>query len=121
MERVTGIGGMFFRARNPEMLSKWYEDNLGVSPVPENIDQLPWIQEAGPTVFAPFEQETEYFGDAGKSWMINFRVNDLSAMVDQLRNAGIAVELNTDENPIGRFARLYDPEGNPIELWQPTD
>ncbi|WP_144778124.1 VOC family protein [Marinobacter maritimus] len=119
MEKVTGIGGVFFRAKDPEMLSKWYEENLGVSPVPQNFDQLPWIQEAGPTVYAPFEQETEYFGNAGKSWMINFRVKDLPAMVAQLEKAGIEVTLNTDESPIGKFAKLFDPEGNPIELWQP--
>ncbi|MGK0525704.1 MAG: glyoxylase I family protein [Pseudomonadales bacterium] len=119
MEKVTGIGGVFFRAKDPEMLSKWYEENLGVSPVPQNFDQLPWIQEAGPTVYAPFEQETEYFGNAGKSWMINFRVKDLPAMVAQLEKSGIEVTLNTDESPIGKFAKLSDPEGNPIELWQP--
>ena len=120
MEKVVGIGGLFFRAENPERLAKWYEENLGVSPVPQDYDQLPWIQEKGPTVFAPFEQETEYFGNREKPWMINFRVNDLAAMVSQLQRAGIEVEVDKEQGPMGQFARLYDPEGNPIELWQPS-
>ena len=74
----------------------------------------------GPTAFAPFPEDTEYFGDAGKQWMINFRVAKLDAMVAQLGAAGIAVEINPEKYPNGRFARLHDPEGNPIELWEPV-
>jgi predicted enzyme related to lactoylglutathione lyase len=70
-------------------------------------------------VFAPFPEDTEYFGDAQKYWMINFRVNDLDAMLHQLRSAGIEVAVNPEEYPNGRFARLRDPEGNPVELWEP--
>ena len=119
MEKVTGIGGVFFRASNPSELAEWYEKNLGVSPVPTSYDQLPWMQEAGPTVFAPFESNTDYFGSETQSWMINFRVNDLSKLVEQLRKAGVEVSLDEEEHPNGRFARLHDPEGNPIELWEP--
>jgi glyoxylase I family protein len=119
MHKVTGIGGLFFRARNPESLAKWYSDHLGVSVVPLNYGEQPWMQEAGPTAFAPFPETTEYFGDAGKDWMINFRVADLDAIADQLRGAGIVVEIDPEQYPNGRFARLHDPEGNPIELWQP--
>jgi glyoxylase I family protein len=120
MEKVAGIGGMFFRARNPQSLAEWYRDHLGVSPVPENYDDLPWLQQAGPTAFAPFPEDTSYFGDAGKQWMINFRVASLDAMITQLRAAGISVELNQEAYPNGRFARLNDPEGNAIELWEPA-
>ncbi|MCG8315216.1 MAG: hypothetical protein MI976_18555 [Pseudomonadales bacterium] len=120
MEKVTGIGGLFFRAKDPEALSSWYHQYLGVSPVPQNTEQLPWLQEQGATVFAPFEEDTEYFGNPNKSWMINFRVDDLTAMVAQLEEAGIKVEISSDDSPIGKFARLTDPEGNPIELWQPA-
>ena len=81
---------------------------------------MPWWQEAGPAAFAPFPETTAYFGDAGKVWMINFRVHNLDAMVAQLRAAGISVELDPQGYPNGRFARLYDPEGNPIELWEPA-
>jgi catechol 2,3-dioxygenase-like lactoylglutathione lyase family enzyme len=119
MEKVTGIGGLFFRATDPESLAGWYADHLGVAPVPSAYDQAPWQQSAGPTVFAPFPRETDYFGEAAQSWMINFRVRDLDAMVAQLQAAGIDVAVDTEDYPNGRFARLQDPEGNPIELWEP--
>jgi glyoxylase I family protein len=83
MEKVQGIGGVFFRARDPKALAEWYRDHLGVALVPDNYDDPPWQQQAGPTAFAPFERETKYFGDVGKQWMINFRVGDLDAMMRQ--------------------------------------
>jgi glyoxylase I family protein len=92
MEKVTGIGGLFFRARDPEALGRWYLEHLGVSLVPGNYDELPWCQEAGPTVFAPFPEATEYFGNPKQSWMVNFRVRNLDAMAAQLRAAGIEVK-----------------------------
>jgi len=121
MEKVTGIGGIFFRAADPGKLSKWYMENLGINPVPTSYDQLPWSQEEGPTVFAPFEQNSDYFGRKSQSWMINFRVRDLAKMVEQLRNADIEVSVNEEDANIGKFARLHDPEGNPIELWEPKN
>jgi glyoxylase I family protein len=120
MEKVTGIGGVFFRATNPEKLSAWYMEHLGVNPVPRDYDQLPWIQEEGPTVFAPFERNTDYFGNEAQGWMINFRVRDLAKIVAQLTKSGIEVTVDDQELPMGKFARLHDPEGNPIELWQPN-
>ena len=119
MQRVNGIGGFFFRAKDPEGLSKWYQETLGIDPIPTGAGQEPWKQEAGTTAFAPFEQDSEYFGDASKNWMINFRVSDLAAIVAQLEAAGIAVKADLEATPYGRFARLHDPEGNPIELWEP--
>lgn len=118
-ERVTGIGGLFFRAENPSALGIWYEQHLGVSLAPTGYEQQPWHQEPGPTVFAPFAKETEYFGDHKKAWMVNFRVMNLDKMVAQLRASGVEVEVDPQLYPNGRFARLYDPEGNPIELWEP--
>jgi glyoxylase I family protein len=120
MEKVTGIGGLFFRARDPDALAQWYDKHLGVAVVPSNYDQQPWHQEAGLTAFAPFPEATDYFGDAKKAWMVNFRVRDLDAMVIQLRTASISVEINKEVYPNGRFARLHDPEGNPVELWEPA-
>lgn len=120
MEKVTGIGGFFFRARDPKVLSQWYRDHLGVSPVPTDDTQQPWRQEAGATAFAPFPESSKYFGDAAKVWMLNFRVRDLDAMAAQLRAAGSAVEIDMHTYPNGRFARTHDPEGNPIELWEPA-
>lgn len=120
MEKVTGIGGMFFRARDPQSLAEWYEKHLGVLPVPTSYGGAVWEQEQGPTVFCPFPESTDYFGDPQKAWMVNFRLRDLDKMVEQLRAAGIAVTVQPEEYPNGRFARLNDPEGNPIELWQPA-
>jgi glyoxylase I family protein len=119
MERVTGIGGIFFRAKDPKALKRWYQQHLGVAVTPADYEELPWQQEAGPTAFEPFPGDTSYFGRPGQDWMINFRVRDLVAMVTQLQAAGLEVTVDAEIYPNGRFARLYDPEGNPVELWQP--
>ncbi len=119
VERVTGIGGVFFRSKDPEGLAAWYEDHLGVTPVPLTYAEEPWHSQSGPTVFAAFADETDHFGRPAQQWMVNFRVRDLDAMVRQLRAAGIAVEVDQEVYPNGRFARVYDPEGNPVELWEP--
>jgi predicted enzyme related to lactoylglutathione lyase len=117
MERVEGIGGVFFTARDPEALRHWYAERLGVE---DGLDGAPvWTPSAGPTAFAPFPESTEKFA-AGKQWMLNFRVRDLDAMLAQLRAAGVPVEDDVQhEQGIGRFAWLSDPEGNRIELWEP--
>ena len=120
MEKVTGIGGLFFRARDPKALAVWYQQHLGVSLTPSSEGDAVWEQEAGPTAFAPFPETSKYFGDAQKVWMVNFRVRDLDKMAAQLRAAGIEVKIDPESSPIGRFARVHDPEGNPIELWQPA-
>ena len=120
MERVTGIGGFFFRASDPKALATWYERHLGVTRVPESYDAEPWRQEAGGTAFAPFPADTKYFGRPTQQFMVNFRVRNLDAMVAQLTGAGIEVDVHAEAYPNGRFARLADPEGNPIELWEPA-
>ena len=119
MERVTGIGGVFFRAKDPEGLSTWYEDTFGISRAPRDYSMAPWMQQAGATVFTPFPSDTDYFGNPSQAWMINLRVAKLDRMIAQLRAKGIAVTLDPETYPNGRFARLSDPEGNPIELWEP--
>lgn len=118
MEQVTGIGGVFFRAHDPQKLSQWYAQHLGVSQPPASYDEQPWWQEAGPTVFAPMPGDSEHFTRPGQQWSINFRVRDLDAMVAQLRRAGIEVEEHVEPYPNGRFAELTDPEGTPIQLWE---
>ena len=120
MEKVTGIGGFFFRAHDPATLARWYQQRLGISLVPSSYQESPWQQEAGPTAFSPFPENSNYFGDPHKVWMLNFRVRDLDKMAAQLRSAGIEVKIDPQLYPNGRFARLHDPEGNPIELWQPA-
>lgn len=116
---VSGIGGVFFRARNPEALNAWYRDTLGIV---SGGGGPPWHQDAGYTVFAPFKADTDYFGNPDKQWMINFRVTDLDALLAHLRTKGIEVltDPEWDVPEIGRFARIHDPEGNPIELWEPA-
>ncbi|SRR5579859_340678 len=110
-ERVLGIGGLFFRSRDPKKLAQWYELNLG-------IDHRVWQQAAGPTSFTPFAMDTDYFGSQQQGWMVNFRVRNLDAMVAQLQQSNIEVKVDPEKSPYGRFARLHDPEGNPIELWE---
>ena len=114
---VTGIGGFFFRARDPEAMLAWYGDHLGIGADPQPV----WHTAAGPTVFAPFAEDSDYFA-ADRRWMLNLRVDDLDALVASLRAAGIEVMTRPewDMPGIGRFARIHDPEGNPIELWQPA-
>ena len=121
MEKVTGIGGFFFRSRDPEALALWYQERFGITTVPEDIRRGPWRQEAGETVFAPFSQDSQMIGPPEHTWMINFRVDDLESMVAQLREAGEAVEVDPERYPNGLFAELRDPEGNGIQLWQPMD
>jgi predicted enzyme related to lactoylglutathione lyase len=119
MQRVTGVGGIFFRTKDPEVLAQWYQDHLEIKLTPESYDEESWCQEAGATVFAPFAQDTDYFGRAEQQWVINLRVRHLDAMAEQLRAANSHVSMDPEQYPNGRFARLHDPEGNPIELWQP--
>jgi len=119
MERVDGIGGFFFRAKDPKALARWYEENLGILPVPTSYGLPAWRTEAGTTVVAPFPKDTSHFGDPNQQWMINFRVRNLDKMAAQLRGNGIAVEVDPELYPNGRFAQLKDVEGNPIQLWQP--
>jgi catechol 2,3-dioxygenase-like lactoylglutathione lyase family enzyme len=118
MERVAGIGGYFFRANDPEALAAWYEVNLGISSMATGGS---WEQEAGPTVFAPFPADTEYFGRRDQQSMLNFRVANLDAMLTQLRVAGASVEDETSEASYGRFGHAVDPEGNRFELWEPSE
>jgi len=121
MERVLGIGGFFFKAKDAAGLNAWYAEHFGVVPPPMAYDAEVWIQEEGPTVFAPFggeDADSPYLGAGG--WGINFRVADLDAMAAQLRAAGIAVDIDETEYPNGRFAQVADPEGNSIQLWQPS-
>jgi glyoxylase I family protein len=119
MEKVTGIGGFFFRAKDPKALALWYQQHFGILTVPTKDGETSWQQEAGSTAFTPFPEASKYFGDASKVWMLNFRVRDVNKMAAQLQAAGIEVKVDPETYPYGRFARLHDPEGNPIELWQP--
>ena len=119
-ERVLGIGGLFFRAHDPKALAEWYRSHLGVALTGSGADHSGWHTEAGPTAFQPFSMTSKYFGDTNQMWMINFRVRNLDKMAAQLRSAGIEVAIDPQSYPYGRFARIHDPEQNPIELWEPA-
>lgn len=118
MERVTGIGGVYFRARDPEALTRWYAEHLGVAPPPASYAESSWWQEAGPTVVAGMGDDAPHL--EGAPWAVTFRVRDLTAMVAQLRVAGVAVAVDPVGYPNGRFAGLHDPEGTPVQLWEPA-
>ena len=122
---VVGMGGYFFRSKDTQALKAWYKEHLGVGGgcgTDENgqSNEWVWFTQGGPMVFEPFKKDSDYFR-VDKQAMINLRVTDLKALLDQLRAAGIEVETREDwdATEIGSFARIHDPEGNPIELWEP--
>ena len=122
---VNGIGGLFFRAYDPEALSAWYREHLGVgggcgTDANGETDPWSWHTQAGPVVFAPFKADTDYW-PADHGFMLNLRVTEIDALIASLTAAGIEVTTRAEWNDpqVGRFARIHDPEGNPIELWQP--
>lgn len=122
---VTGIGGLFFRARDPDTLGAWYREHLGVgagcnATGDGPMDEWFWHAGGGPAVFAPFKADSDYFA-ADKAFMINLRVSGIDALLATLRDSGIAIETREewDSPQTGRFARIHDPEGNAIELWEP--
>jgi predicted enzyme related to lactoylglutathione lyase len=115
VERVVGIGGTFFRAKDPDALRAWYAEHLG-------IDVQDWggaVVEGGQTVWSIFAGDTDYFGPSGQQSMVNYRVRDLDAMLAQLRAAGVQVDPKIDGSELGRFGWATDAEGNRFELWQP--
>ena len=126
MERVRGIGGIFFKAADKAALSAWYRDNLGI-PLEEAWGGacLVW-KDNDPhgdahTVWSPFSEDTTYFAPSTKDFMVNFRVNDLEAMLDQLRTNGCDVDDHVEASDYGKFGWVMDPEGNRIELWEPPE
>jgi catechol 2,3-dioxygenase-like lactoylglutathione lyase family enzyme len=122
---VLGVGGIFFRASDPDALSAWYRGYLGVGAgcAAEGTgppDEWSWRVQGGPLVFTPFEAGTDYWA-ADKQFMLNLRVSELDGLLEQLSASGIAAITKPEWNDphIGRFARIHDPEGNAIELWEP--
>jgi predicted enzyme related to lactoylglutathione lyase len=118
VERATGIGGVFFRARDPDALRAWYAKHLGIEL--EDYGGTTFASSDGDqTVWAIFPADTGYFGPSGQELMVNYRVSDLDAMLEQLRAAGVQVDDRVEEHEYGRFGWATDPEGNRFELWQP--
>ena len=124
MEKVTGIGGIFFKASDSKSLGAWYRDHLGI-PIDESYGgaSFEWREkekpdEVGMTIWSAFPSTTKYFDPTRASFMINYRVDDLDAMLAQLREAGATVDEKVDDTDYGRFGWATDPEGNRFELWQ---
>jgi len=123
MARVTGIGGIFLRARDPKALSAWYAQHLGIQLADYGGATFLWSDEVPPstgsTTWSLFPADTTYFGSGQQSTMVNYRVDDLDALLVQLAAAGVPIDPNREDYPYGRFAWITDPEGNRLELWQP--
>jgi predicted enzyme related to lactoylglutathione lyase len=120
-ERVLGIGGVFFRSQRPDELAAWYAEHLGIERAPDFTGKVFRAEAGDETVWALFDAETTYFGPnpPNKQLMVNYRVRDLDAMLEQLRAAGVAVDDHVERLEFGRFAWATDPEGNRFELWEP--
>lgn len=125
-QRVTGIGGVFFKCKDPQAMKQWYEEHLGIPQDPYGYT-FKWYEQpdsdlVGRTVWSPFPATTDYFGDEGQQVMINYRVKDIERLVDQLRQEGVTiVDEIQDYEGIGKFVHILDGEGNRVELWEPLE
>jgi len=122
MERVLGIGGVFFRARDPKELAAWYREHLGLPILADQSYATFASSEIGEsTVWSAFPADTDYFGASTAQLMVNYRVRNLDAMLAQIRAAGALVDERIEEYDYGRFGWATDPEGNRFELWEPIE
>ena len=122
MKRVTGIGGIFFKSRDPAALGAWYRDHLGLDVTDWGGAVFEWGgpgSAKGMTIWSAFKSDTTYLEPGTASFMVNFRVADLDALLAALRAEGCNVEARTEESEQGRFGWVIDPEGNKVELWEP--
>jgi predicted enzyme related to lactoylglutathione lyase len=119
MAKTVGVGGVFFKARDPKALTAWYAAHLGI-PGEGGSLAFDGPESLGMTVIAPFALDTKYFGEGPQQTMINFRVDDLDGLLEQLAKAGVRIDPNRQDHDYGRFAWIWDPEGNRIELWEPA-
>jgi predicted enzyme related to lactoylglutathione lyase len=121
MKRVTGIGGIFFKSDDPKKLKEWYNKHLGIGEVfkwkdPENESAPPAV-----TAWSPFKQDTTYFAPSNKPFMFNYRVANLEALLEVLKEEGVQIVAPMEIHSYGKFGWIMDPEGNKIELWEPID
>lgn len=123
MKKVTGIGGILFKCKDPKAVNEWYKTHLGFETTPYGTS-FEWMdkdnpEKKGTTVWNPFKQETNYFEPSEKEFMINYRVENLEALVEQLKNEGVTIVDKMETYDYGKFIHIMDPEGNKIELWEP--
>jgi len=122
MKRVTGIGGVFFKSKDPKALGAWYREHLGIGVEEWGGAAFRWASPENPsgtgtTIWSPFKEDTEYFAPSQATFMINYRVDDLHALLAQLRSEGCHVDVKVEESEYGKFGWVFDPDGNKIELW----
>ena len=125
MKKVTGIGGIFFKCKDPNKMKEWYKTNLGLA-TDEYGAVFEWHQGAdstkkGFTNWSPFKETTKYFEPSTKEFMINYRVNDLEALVEELKTNGVTILDAIETYEYGKFVHILDAEGNKVELWEPDD
>jgi len=125
MKKVTGIGGIFFKSKDPEKMKAWYGQNLGIEAGKYGFN-FTWYTDPvsgteGTTTWAPFDQRSDYFNPSQKEFMINYRVENLEELVKELEASGIAMLDKIEVYPYGKFVHFLDPEGNKIELWEPVE
>ena len=125
MKKVTGIGGIFFKTKDPKKISDWYGENLGLNINPYGsvfeFRQGAAPEKKGYTIWSPFKEDTDYFAPSEEPFMINYRVADLTTLLHELRLNGVKVVGEIEEFEYGKFAHILDPEGRKIELWEPVD
>ena len=117
MARVTGLGGLFYKVADPEKTRAWYQEKLGIGSEWGAMFPFKKDESEGFSILSPFAADTDYFAPSGQPFMINLRVDDLDAMIDDLKDKGIEI-LGRQEEEYGRFAWILDPDGVKIELWQ---
>lgn len=125
MKKVTGIGGIFFKCKDPKKMNDWYKTHLGFNTTPYGTN-FEWRQDADPTKkgstqWSPFAETTKYFEPSTKDFMINYRVENLEALVEQLKNEGVIIADKIEASEYGKFVHIIDVEGNKVELWEPND
>jgi predicted enzyme related to lactoylglutathione lyase len=125
MKKVTGIGGIFFKTKDPKKISDWYGENLGlvINPYGSVFEfrQGAAPEKKGYTIWSPFKEDSDYFAPSEEPFMVNYRVADLKALLEDLRNKGVKIVGEIEEFEYGKFAHILDPEGRKIELWEPVD
>jgi predicted enzyme related to lactoylglutathione lyase len=125
MKKVTGIGGIFFKCKDPKAVTAWYREHLGVDTNPYGAT-FEWYEGAastkkGQTQWAPFPETTKYFEPSTRDFMINYRVENLEALVEELKKNGVTIVDTIETVDFGKFIHILDPEGNKVELWEPKD
>ena len=126
--KVTGIGGIFFKCKDPKAVNEWYKTHLGFDTSPygtsfewQQIDPATGGTKKGLTQWNPFAENTKYFEPSAKDFMINYRVENLEALVEQLKNEGVTIVDKIEDSEYGKFVHILDIEGNKIQLWEPKD